>query len=606
MQTDAAQSLVAAPADDDLEPIWNPTPSPDQVRGIVRLFQCRQCNLLYTNAVTLPCGRSICKTCLPETYSRTTAITYPANPDRVPAFKCPFQDCDREHVLNDCSIDVVLNKAAQIMASEIAEREVEATCKGIATNIHITQTRPTARETASSDNDMHQVRGDGQLLLGDRLVVTWSLASKGGLDYEADIEYSEGGAPAASDEATAFNTLTLSKVQEAMRSEVDCQICYAILYDPLTTGCGHTFCRACLHRILDHSQLCPACRRRLFMSPLFHRNLCPSNSTILNMTQIFWKNEVLHREQSNAAQRQRELDSAHMPLFVCTLSFPTMPTILHVFEPRYRLMIRRVLDGNKTFGMVLPKPHPRPGEMPFFPIGTLLRIENTERYRDGRYLIETVGVHRFRVTRHGELDGYAVGEVERIPDAPLEEEEAQEAAEVRSDEDGRGMSPAREGGAHGETSGTTNGMNGTGTSNGEPGINGTTQSNIQGEQHSDTEMPSGHSQLSQDTEDWVPRTTAELNWMTTQELFRFVHDFVSRTQDRSLPWLTDQMLRIYGPPPQDPANFPWWLASILPIINEEKYRLLGTSNVRERLKICGAWILATQKVPWSINDCVIL
>ena len=77
-----------------------------------------------------------------------------------------------------------------------------------------------------------------------------------------------------------------------------------------------------------------------------------------------------------------------------------------------------------------------------------------------------------------------------------------------------------------------------------------------------------------------------------------MHDFVSRTQDRSLPWLTDQMLRIYGPPPQDPANFPWWLASILPIINEEKYRLLGTSNVRERLKICGAWILATQKVPW--------
>ena len=29
-----------------------------------------------------------------------------------------------------------------------------------------------------------------------------------------------------------------------------------------------------------------------------------------------------------------------IPVFVCTMSFPNIPCPLHVFEPRYRLMIR--------------------------------------------------------------------------------------------------------------------------------------------------------------------------------------------------------------------------------------------------------------------------
>jgi hypothetical protein len=42
--------------------------------------------------------------------------------------------------------------------------------------------------------------------------------------------------------------------------EVDCPICSRMLYDPVTTPCGHTFCAACFRRSMDHACRCPLCR----------------------------------------------------------------------------------------------------------------------------------------------------------------------------------------------------------------------------------------------------------------------------------------------------------------------------------------------------------
>lgn len=44
----------------------------------------------------------------------------------------------------------------------------------------------------------------------------------------------------------------------------------------------------------------------------------------------------------------------NIPIFVCTMSFPGIPCPLHVFEPRYRLMIRRCQEsGTRRFGMCI-------------------------------------------------------------------------------------------------------------------------------------------------------------------------------------------------------------------------------------------------------------
>jgi len=38
---------------------------------------------------------------------------------------------------------------------------------------------------------------------------------------------------------------------------------YSVLLNPVTTWCGHTFCRDCICRSFDHSPNCPVCRTTL-------------------------------------------------------------------------------------------------------------------------------------------------------------------------------------------------------------------------------------------------------------------------------------------------------------------------------------------------------
>jgi len=42
--------------------------------------------------------------------------------------------------------------------------------------------------------------------------------------------------------------------------DFECKLCYSLLFQPITTICGHTFCRECLERCLDHRVECPCCR----------------------------------------------------------------------------------------------------------------------------------------------------------------------------------------------------------------------------------------------------------------------------------------------------------------------------------------------------------
>ena len=47
----------------------------------------------------------------------------------------------------------------------------------------------------------------------------------------------------------------------------------------------------------------------------------------------------------------------NVPIFVCTMAYPTVPCPLHIFEPCYRLMIRRCIEtGTRQFGMCLGDP----------------------------------------------------------------------------------------------------------------------------------------------------------------------------------------------------------------------------------------------------------
>ncbi len=90
-----------------------------------------------------------------------------------------------------------------------------------------------------------------------------------------------------------------------------------------------------------------------------------------------------------------------LPLFpLNTVLFPSGTMPLHVFEERYRLMVRVCLEGDSTFGIVLIKSGSEVGEPAEpHPVGTAARIEDVNRMDDGRMLLVVRGVERFSIRR---------------------------------------------------------------------------------------------------------------------------------------------------------------------------------------------------------------
>lgn len=106
-----------------------------------------------------------------------------------------------------------------------------------------------------------------------------------------------------------------------------------------------------------------------------------------------------------------------LPLFpLNVVLFPGQSLPLHIFEPRYRVMIKKCVDNGEPFGVVLAK-----NEEPDAPesVGTSARVTEVKRLPDGRLNIVTLGEERFKLHDFRESEhGYLIGDVS---DYPLDE-----------------------------------------------------------------------------------------------------------------------------------------------------------------------------------------
>ena len=146
-------------------------------------------------------------------------------------------------------------------------------------------------------------------------------------------------------------------------------------------------------------------------------------------------------------------------------------------------MLRRCLEGNREFGMLMYNRYGEPqgdlGPVHFFQYGTMLYIRQSQILPDGTSFVDTVGSYRFRVKAHDVRDGYAVGTVERFEDMTLAEEEQIEAEET-------------------------------------------------------TRPPADDSDVE-----------GQINRMSTQELLALCQAFITRMRGRSTPWLLDFIMAVY-------------------------------------------------------------
>jgi Lon protease-like protein len=107
------------------------------------------------------------------------------------------------------------------------------------------------------------------------------------------------------------------------------------------------------------------------------------------------------------------------PLGTVLLPFAHLP--LHIFEPRYRALVKDCLAGDGEFGVVLiERGHEVGGGDVRFGVGTVARIVQTAELPDGRWLVDAVGTERFRVTEWLPEDPYPQALVEDFGDEPFD------------------------------------------------------------------------------------------------------------------------------------------------------------------------------------------
>jgi Lon protease-like protein len=98
--------------------------------------------------------------------------------------------------------------------------------------------------------------------------------------------------------------------------------------------------------------------------------------------------------------------------------FPTMVLPLHVFEPRYRMLVHDCIEGEPEFGVVLiERGSEVGGGDQRTMVGTVARILEAAPFDDGRWALGCVGTDRIRVQRWLGDDPYPRAEVERWTDA---------------------------------------------------------------------------------------------------------------------------------------------------------------------------------------------
>ncbi|TPX30677.1 hypothetical protein SmJEL517_g05810 [Synchytrium microbalum] len=386
-------------------------------------------------------------------------------------------------------------------------------------------------------------------------------------------------------------------------ADFECLLCYNLLYDPVTCPCGHTWCRPCLLESTDHNRKCPLCRAPLASYGHYLRR---QPNIILNKIITTYYPEPTEARTVSLNERATGPDS-WIPMFICTLVYPGMPCFLHIFEPRYRILVKRAMETDKRFGVVLPS-----SVGAFAEYGTMVEIRRCEPINEPgtdltgdddnalpRYLIDTIGIYRFKVLERSTNDvGFSTARIERLEDIDLEDEDP--ATVMSSNSSNVQVVSDWANRWSGDSQATTWSSSAAATS-------------TSMDEHSDHPMgehqmpsnPSGidHKVISQPTTSSptvppsqpVPEYTAEpltpppsasepshLSRLVTKAL-DFIHNFIASLPEQS----RFSFERQHGMPPADPGDLSFWLASLLPISPTRKYDLLRMQSVVGRMeKVC--------------------
>ncbi|KAG8929639.1 hypothetical protein FRC02_005304 [Tulasnella sp. 418] len=352
-----------------------------------------------------------------------------------------------------------------------------------------------------------------------------------------------------------------------------------LLYEPLTSHCGHTFCATCLQKTLDGHPKCPLCREDFnvsFKASIYASEMqlgeLPINRVLLGILMQFFSKEYLSRKLLITRETEHLITSRfNTPIYVfAKLMLPGSKNLITFAQPRERAMLRSILSAQRaTFGMMLP---PR-GMIPhasgiIHSYGTLVEIKSVQVFPEFRSVAEVEAISRFRVIESQLHDGYVVARVESIEDYPAPDLDILHPVEEASTPTSSDLSP------------------------------GQGSASVAEEQAIETSRlvePAGTSV-----------TVAELrNSSPSDEMIALCREFVQQLRSGSAPFVVEHVNQNYGDEPTDPDALVWWVAALLPRDDHEKSRLLAIRSPVLRLRLICHWIRELHAKWWYQSGCVI-
>ncbi|KAL0095482.1 hypothetical protein F4703DRAFT_1727949 [Phycomyces blakesleeanus] len=324
----------------------------------------------------------------------------------------------------------------------------------------------------------------------------------------------------------------LTQKSSALSTIMECMHCHDPFSDPITTHCGHTFCRLCALFLKATKNHCSACKLPLpRYTSLVNQ---PSNRMISQLSKKLF--------QDTQRRTSRDLGSSNrhksVVLYVSQaiilphqrFRLPVMPEDRSRFQT---CLLKSSRYDNVCIGMVY-------CGTKLSLMGTLVKILAVEHRSDGILLVDLAGLDRFQVLDHSpyikeDTDTSLLATINILP-------------EIHLSEDCVGFQTI-----------------------------------------TDTELSSQSSLTEDETNE---ESSLSVDVVEIGRPFPPVTGCKASTEGLFGPtWFTNiQILHGDMPPLSRSAALCWWVSFVLPILNKDKLRLLRTLPLKSRLALVLSWI----------------
>nr|XP_055031003.1 E3 ubiquitin-protein ligase TRIM39-like isoform X2 [Misgurnus anguillicaudatus] len=144
----------------------------------------------------------------------------------------------------------------------------------------------------------------------------------------------------------------------SLSEELQCCVCLDVFSDPVSTPCGHNFCRICLKQYWDNSQIysCPYCKETFSKRPELN-----INTTLREVTMIFKEKFSLRRSEVLCDVCDERKLKAVKSCLMCQMSY--CETHLEPHQRVLNLKKHKLLDPVENIKDYICEKHERPLEL---------------------------------------------------------------------------------------------------------------------------------------------------------------------------------------------------------------------------------------------------